>query len=97
MVVLRHETWTFADSMCSGVAGLESHAFNVRISGPGELRHVYYASTHEEAMQKHYDQQGWGRYKPIPGMTDQPYPAAQLERQLAEYPADEQLKALNGR
>ena len=48
-------------------------------------------------MQKHYDQEGWGRYEPMLGVTDQPYPADQLERQLAEYPDDAELRALNGR
>ena len=48
MVVLRHETWAFANSLASGVAGHGTHAASLEISGPGELRRVYYASTHEE-------------------------------------------------
>ena len=96
MVVLRHETWIFADSMRSGVASRKHDDLDAKVSGPGDLSHVYYASSHEEAMQTHYEQQGWGRYKPMPGVTDAAYPAERLEQQLVDYPDDAQLRALNG-
>lgn len=96
MPVLRHETWIYADSMSSGVASREREAFDAKVSGSGELGHVYYASSHEEAMQMHYDQQGWGRYKPGSGVTNARYPEEQLEQQLRDYPDDAQLRALNG-
>lgn len=47
-------------------------------------------------MQAHYDRPGWGRNKPLPGVTDRPYDQDELARQLVDYPDDAELRRLNG-
>lgn len=96
MPVLRHEGREYADGLCFGRVTLESTARMERIGGPGTLLYVVYASTHGEAMQAHYDRQGWGLYSPVPGLTDVSYEAAELSQQLADYPDDDDLRHLNG-
>ena len=97
MAVLRHEGRQYADGLCFGHVTLDGAAQMERISGPGALLYVVYASTQDEAMQAHYDRQGWGRYTPIPGITDVTYDLAELSRQLEDYPDDAELRRLNGR
>ena len=97
-VLLRHEAREFPsrNGLSFGLATTEGLATLERIDGPSELLYVVYASTHEAAMQMHYDRQNWGAYDPVPGLTDPPYDQAELERQLAEYPNDDELRRLNG-
>lgn len=57
---------------------------------------MIYAATYEEAMQAHHDRLGWGQYNPLHGVTDRPYVRDELEQQLAEFPADTELRRLNG-
>jgi hypothetical protein len=97
-IYLRHEALTFArdEGSSFGRASLESRRVLEQIDGPSEVVYVEYAATHEEAMQLHYDRQGWGRYKPIPGVTDLPYERKDLEQQLIDYPEDAELRARNG-
>ena len=47
-------------------------------------------------MQAHYDFLGWGRYKPMPGVTDRLYGHDELERQLVDFPDDAELRRPNG-
>lgn len=98
MPLLRHEALRFQGrhGMSFGLATLAGRQTLESIDGPGEILYVEYAATQEEAMQRHYDRQGWGRYKPMPGITDRPYGQAELDRQLAEYPEDRELRRLNG-
>ena len=93
---MRHEGREYADGLCFGWATLEGTAQMERISGPGTLLYVVYASTQDEAMQAHYDRQGWGRYAPVPGITDATYDLAALSQQLNDYPGDDELRRLNG-
>ena len=93
---MRHEGREYADGLCFGWATLEGTAQMERISGPGTLLYVVYASTQDEAMQAHYDRQGWGRYAPVPGITDATYDLAALSQQLNDYPSDDELRRLNG-
>ena len=95
MIILRHEAWSFGDGLAFYLAGHDAEAFHARISGPGKREYVVYAASYEEAMQAHYERQGWGTYKPAPEGADN-YTTAQLERQLVEYPDDEALRCLNG-
>ena len=95
MVVLRYEAWRFSDHLAFQLAGREADAFNIRVSGPGELSYVVHTTTYEAAMQVHYDRQGWGTYQPMLERADA-HTASQLARQLAEYPEDADLRRLNG-
>lgn len=96
MAVLRHEGRQHADSLCFGRVTRDGTAQMERISGPGTLLYVVYASTQDEAMQAHYDRQGWGRYTPVPGITDVTYDRAALSQQLEDYPGDDELRRVNG-
>ncbi|MDP3657559.1 MAG: hypothetical protein Q8R45_11405 [Brevundimonas sp.] len=98
MPVLRHEALEFEarGGASFGRASIEGRRTLEKIDGPGQLIHVIYAATYQEAMQAHYDRLGWGQYKPMPGVTDRPYDQDELERQLVEYPADAELRRLNG-
>jgi hypothetical protein len=96
MAVLRHEGREYADGLCFGRVTLDGTAQMERISGPGTLLYVVYASTQDEAMQAHYDRQGWGQYAPVPGITDVTYDLAALSQQLKDYPGDDELRRLNG-
>ena len=98
MPLLRHEALRFQDRQRSsfGLATLAGRETLEAIDGPSEVAYVEYAATYEAAMQAYYDREGWGRYKPMPGITDRPYDQHELERQLAEYPEDAELRRLNG-
>ncbi len=97
MPSLRHEALEFEGRSSSfGRASIEGRRTLERIDGPGQLKHVIYAATYEEAMQAHYERLGWGRHKPMPGITDRPYGQDELERQLADFPDDGELRRLNG-
>lgn len=98
MPVLRHEALEFEGCGGSsfGCASIEGRRTLEKIDGPCRLKHVIYAATYEEAMQAYYDRLGWGRYKPMPRITDRPYDQEELERQLADYPDDAELRRLNG-
>ncbi|KQW86532.1 hypothetical protein [Brevundimonas sp. Root1279] len=98
MPFLRHEGRRFLerDGLAFWLSSPEAIAQLERIDGPSEQLYVVYAETIEAAMQAHYDHQGWGRYKPIPGVTDIPYDADRLVQQLDEYPDDAELRRLNG-
>lgn len=95
---LRHEAREYEgrDGASFGRASIDGLNTLEKIDGPSHLVHVIYAATYEEAMQAHYDRLGWGRYKPVPGVTDRPYGRDELERQLAEFPDDAELRRLNG-
>ncbi len=95
MIILRHEAWSFADGLAFYLAGQDAEAFHASISGPGKREYVVYSGSYEEAMQAHYQRQGWGSYKPLPEGANT-YTTAQLERQLVEYPDDAELSRLNG-
>lgn len=43
----------------------------------------FYASSHEDSMRQHYERQGWGTYKPIPGLTEIPFSDAERAEQDA--------------
>lgn len=95
MIILGHEAWSFGDGLAFYLAGHDADAFDASISGPGKREYVVYDGSHEEAMQAHYERQGWGIYKPLPEGADT-YTTAQLERQLVGYPEDAALRRLNG-
>ncbi len=97
-ILLRHEARAYErrDGASFGRASVDDRNSLEKIDGPSRLVHVIYAATYEEAMQKHYDRLGWGRYSPLPGVTDRPYDRVELERQLVEYPDDAELRRLNG-
>lgn len=44
-----------------------------QIAPKAELLHVIYASSWDEAMIAYHAWQGWGPYKPLPGLTDKLY------------------------
>jgi len=96
--VLRHEALRFGarGGLSFGRASIEGRRTLERIDGPGELTHVIYAATYEQAMQEYHDRLGWGRYSPMPGVSDRAYDQGELERQLIEYPDDAELRRLNG-
>ena len=99
MPLLRHEALGFEGihrGTSFGLATLEGRATLEKIDGPARILYLEYAATYEAAMQAHHDRQGWGRYKPMPGITDRPYEQEELERQLVEYPDDTELRRLNG-
>ncbi len=97
-ILLRHEAREYEarDGSSFGPASVEGQAALENIDGPSRLVHVIYAATYEAAMQAHYDRLGWGRYKPLPGVTDRPYDRDELEQQLVDYPDDAELRRLNG-
>lgn len=96
MATLRHEASEYADGLSFGRATKEHAAQMERISGPGTLLYVIYAPNQDEAMQAHYDRQGWGLYAPVPGITDVTYDIAALYQQLEDYPGDDELRRRNG-
>lgn len=80
MVRLRFEIWETPHSQeCSAVS---ESSDRVRDK---EARFVeaFYASTHEEAMNYRHQRNGWGPYKPVSGVTDQPFTEDQLAEQDA--------------
>ena len=95
---LRHEAREYEarDGSSFGRASSDGLANLEKADGPSRLVHVIYAASHEEAMQAHHERLGWGRYKPMPGVTDRPYDQDELEQQLAEFPDDAELRRLNG-
>ena len=97
-IMLRHEAREFEGRKGSSFGRATITGLNTleTIDGPSQLAHVIYAATYEEAMQEHYDRLGWGRYNPLPGVTDRPYDRDELEQQLAEFPDDAELRRLNG-
>ena len=96
---LRHEAREFPAGKGStfGLATLDGLANHERLDGPSELKYVIYAETHQEAMQRYYDREGWGQYDQVPRLTDRPYAAEDLDRQMAEYPEDAELRRVNVR
>lgn len=99
MPLLRHECLVFGGSsndVSFALATVEGRRSLETIDGRCRVLYVEYASTWQEAMQRHYDRQGWGRYQPVPDMIDRPYGPEELERQLADFPDDADLRRLNG-
>ena len=45
------------------------------------MLHAIYAECVDEAMAAYHEWQGWGPWKPMPGITDQPYDDEWLVRQ----------------
>ncbi len=95
MIILGHEAWRFSDGLAFYLAGRDAEAVHARTSGPGKREYVLHAASYEEAIQAHYDHQGWGVDRPAPFGAEN-YTKAQLERQLVEYPDDAELRRLNG-
>ncbi len=80
MAKLLFEIWDCPDSLeCSAVS---ESTDRLRLEG-AVRRDAFYASTYDEAMAQHYQAQGWGTFKPIPGVTDVPFTDAQLAEQQA--------------
>lgn len=97
-ILLRHEAREYEarDGSSFGPASIDGQRALEKVDGPSRLVHVIYAGTYEAAMQAHYDRLGWGRYKPLPGVTDRAYDQDELARQLVDYPDDAELRRLNG-
>lgn len=80
MVALRFEIWETPHSIeCAAV----SESWDRVRDDPAHRIDVFYASTHEEAMRHHHERNGWEPYKPLPGVTDQPFSEDQLAEQEA--------------
>jgi hypothetical protein len=82
-VRLRHEVWHdpgdgHYEFAIASVGGDELRAL---ISPRAEMLHVIYAASTDEAMIAYHAWHGWGAWKPMPGITDQPYDDEWLRRQ----------------
>jgi hypothetical protein len=85
MVELLFEVWRDPEnnSISCFVAGENSEAERGLLSPRATLVRAFHATTHEDAMRKHHDAEGWGTYKGIPGVTDQPFTQEQALAQRA--------------
>lgn len=85
MVELLFEVWRDPEDNSTSCwpAGENSPAERGLQSSRAILVRTFHATTHEDAMRKHYDAEGWGAYKAIPGVTDQPFTEEQALAQRA--------------
>jgi len=83
-VRLRHEVWGDDGGYEFTIASKARDELRAVIAPSAEMLHVIYASSWEEAMTAYHAWQGWEAYKPIPGITDQPYDEAFLQEQGIE-------------
>lgn len=80
MARLRFEIWETAHSQeCSAV----SESWDRLRDKEARFVEAFDASTHEEAMNHRHERNGWEPYKPVSGVTDQPFTEEQLAEQIA--------------
>jgi hypothetical protein len=63
------------------IVGQKADEVRRRLHPHATLMRTFYASSHDDAMAKHYAAEGWADYKSIPGLTDAPYTDEQLLQQ----------------
>jgi hypothetical protein len=85
LIVLAHECWEDpeAGQIDFGVVSRRGDALRAQTNPNARLTYVIEAACWQDAMQEHYDRQGWGLYSAIPGVTDEPYTHEQLAEQQA--------------
>ncbi len=82
MAELLYEHWENPDGSQFGAVS-ESHDRMVAMTPGARFVFSLTASSYEEAMQSQYDRLGYGTYKRIPGITDQPFSEEQASEQQA--------------
>ncbi len=85
MADLLHEVWRDSERnaiMC-WIAGEESDSKRQLLHPKATLVRTFLAASHEDAMRQHYAAEGWGEYRGVPGVSDQPYTEDQARVQRA--------------
>ncbi|MEQ1610344.1 MAG: hypothetical protein ABL956_15465 [Hyphomonadaceae bacterium] len=77
MVELLYEVWRDeADGVVSvscRIAGQEADEFRRKVEPHATFVRAFLATSHQDAMRQYYAAQGWGEYRGICGVTDQPF------------------------
>ena len=82
MPELMYEHWENPDGSQFGAVS-ESHDRMVAMTPGSRFVFGVTASSYGEAMQSQYDRLGYGAYRQIPGITDQPFSDEQAAEQQA--------------
>ena len=84
MAALLFEVWDDTDDglLCL-VAGEESEKLRRTLHPQARLVRTFLAGSHEDAMRQHYAAEGWGEYKSVLGVSDQPFSGEQEQEQRA--------------